>query len=37
MVLDNTHFNAQGSEVIGKLVADELAKAVPDLAPYIRD
>jgi len=37
MVLDNTHFNAQGSEVIGKLVADELAKAVPDLAPYIQD
>jgi lysophospholipase L1-like esterase len=37
MILDNTHFNAAGSEVIGKLVADELAKAVPELAPYIRD
>jgi lysophospholipase L1-like esterase len=33
-VIDNTHLNAKGSTVIGQLMADELAKAVPALAPY---
>lgn len=33
--IDNTHLNAQGSQVIGQLVAAELKKAVPELAPWI--
>jgi pectinesterase len=35
-VFDGTHFNAKGSAVIGRIVADELAKAVPELAPYVQ-
>jgi lysophospholipase L1-like esterase len=34
--LDTTHLNEKGSEVLGKIVADELKKAVPDLAAYIK-
>jgi lysophospholipase L1-like esterase len=34
--IDNTHLNAKGSQVIGKMVAEELKKVVPDLAPYIK-
>jgi lysophospholipase L1-like esterase len=33
--LDGTHLNSKGSVVIGKIVAEELKKAVPDLAAYI--
>jgi lysophospholipase L1-like esterase len=33
--IDNTHLNAKGAKVIGQLVANELAKAVPALAPYL--
>jgi lysophospholipase L1-like esterase len=35
-VYDGTHLNAKGGQVIGRIVADELKKAVPDLVPYIR-
>ena len=35
--VDNTHLNAAGSEMIGPVVAKELAGAVPDLKPHIRD
>jgi pectinesterase len=35
-VFDGTHLNAKGSAMVGPLVAQELAKAVPDLAPYIK-
>jgi pectinesterase len=34
--LDGTHLNARGGQVIGRLVAEELAKAVPTLAPYVK-
>jgi len=34
-VLDYTHFNPEGSRAIGPIVADELRKAVPELAMYI--
>lgn len=34
--IDNTHLNAKGSQVIGKMVAEELKSAVPDLAPLIQ-
>lgn len=33
---DGTHLNAKGSQVVGAIVAQELAKAVPALAPYIK-
>jgi len=33
--IDNTHLNAKGGDVVGPIVAEKLAKAVPDLAPYI--
>ena len=33
---DTTHLNAKGSELIGRLVADELGKVVPQLAPYVK-
>jgi lysophospholipase L1-like esterase len=33
---DGTHLNAKGAAVIGPIVARELAKLVPDLAPYIK-
>ena len=35
MILDKTHFNAEGSAAMGKVVADELKRAVPELAKYI--
>ncbi len=34
-ILDKTHFNAEGSLAMGKVVADELKRAVPELAPYV--
>jgi PelA/Pel-15E family pectate lyase len=34
--LDRTHLSPKGSEVFGGLVADELVRAVPVLAPYFR-
>jgi len=34
-VLDYTHFNPEGSRAVGFFVADELRKAVPELAKYI--
>jgi len=33
---DGTHLNAKGSVIIGKIVAEELKKAVPELAPYFK-
>ena len=34
-ILDKTHFNAEGSLAMGKVVAAELKRAVPELAAYI--
>jgi lysophospholipase L1-like esterase len=34
-LLDKTHFNAEGSRAMGHVVAAELKRAVPALAPYI--
>lgn len=34
-VLDYTHFNPAGSRAMGPVVADELKRAVPELAQYI--
>jgi pectinesterase len=34
--VDRTHLNAKGSEVVGRMVADALRKAVPALAPVLR-
>jgi lysophospholipase L1-like esterase len=34
-ILDKTHFNAEGSAAMGRVVADELKRVVPELAPYI--
>ena len=34
--IDNTHLNAKGSQTIGPIVAEELKKAVPELAPHIK-
>ncbi len=34
--IDRTHLNAKGSEVVGRMVAEELKTAVPALAPMIR-
>ena len=34
-IFDKTHFNAEGSLAMGKVVADELKRVVPELAPYI--
>ena len=33
---DYTHLGAKGSALFGRMVADDLAKAVPDLRPYIK-
>lgn len=33
---DYTHLGAKGSALFGRMVADELTKAVPDLRPYIK-
>lgn len=35
MILDKTHFNAEGSKAMGRVVAEELKRVVPELAPYI--
>jgi lysophospholipase L1-like esterase len=35
MILDKTHFNAEGSAAMGKVAADELKRVVPELAHYI--
>jgi lysophospholipase L1-like esterase len=35
-VFDGTHLNPKGAAIIGPIVAAELAKVVPDLAPYIK-
>ncbi len=37
VVPDNTHLNAQGSVRIGRLVTEELRKAVPELAAVLRE
>jgi lysophospholipase L1-like esterase len=34
--MDYTHLGEKGSELIGKLVADELRRVEPELAPHIR-
>lgn len=34
-ILDKTHFNAEGSAAMGKVVADELKRVAPELAKYI--
>ena len=34
--LDGTHLNAKGGQVVGRIVAEELAKALPDLAAYVK-
>ncbi len=34
--IDNTHLTDKGSEIFGKIVAEELIKAVPELKPYFR-
>jgi pectinesterase len=36
MTYDGTHLNAKGAKLVGALVANELRKAVPELAPYVR-
>jgi hypothetical protein len=33
--MDYTHLGDEGSEIIGRLVAEELKKVVPELAKYI--
>ena len=35
MVYDGTHLNEKGSAIVGPIVAAELAKVVPELAPHI--
>jgi len=35
IILDKTHFNAEGSAAMGKVVAEELKRVVPELAKYI--
>ncbi len=34
-VYDKTHFNEEANKMIGGVVAEELKRAVPALAPYI--
>jgi len=34
--IDRTHLNAKGSEVVGRMVVEELRRVVPALAPMIR-
>jgi pectinesterase len=36
-VVDNTHLNARGSVLFARIVVGELRKAVPELAPCLRD
>ena len=35
-VLDGTHLNEKGGRLVGRVVAEEMAKAVPALAPYVK-
>ena len=35
--VDRTHLNAEGSRVVGRIVAEELGKAVPDLAARLKN
>lgn len=35
-VPDKTHFNLHGSYVLGRMVAEAMAKDVPELAPYVK-
>ena len=34
--LDRTHLNAHGSEVFGRMVADDLARMCPELGPDVK-
>jgi len=34
---DNTHLNVYGGRVIAKLAAERIVKAIPELAPYVRN
>jgi lysophospholipase L1-like esterase len=34
--IDRTHLNAKGSDVVGRMVADALRDAVPELKPVVR-
>ena len=34
--IDHTHLNAKGSRVVGSLLAEDMVKAVPKLAPYLK-
>jgi lysophospholipase L1-like esterase len=34
---DRSHLNARGSEAMARLVAEELRRAMPDLAPYLKE
>ena len=34
-VYDGTHLNEKGADIVGPIVAQELARVVPDLAPHI--
>ncbi|MEA3188686.1 MAG: hypothetical protein QOD99_2516 [Chthoniobacter sp.] len=34
--VDGTHLNEKGGALVGPIVAEELKKAVPDLAPYLK-
>lgn len=34
--VDRTHLNTKGSEVVGRMVVDELRQVVPELAPLLR-
>jgi pectinesterase len=34
--VDGTHLNEKGSQIFGPMVAEELKKVVPDLAPHIK-
>jgi hypothetical protein len=34
---DNTHLNAHGSKVFGRMVADLIVQVLPDLKPYFKE
>ncbi|MCC8089046.1 MAG: rhamnogalacturonan acetylesterase [Rikenellaceae bacterium] len=34
---DNTHLNVYGGKVVAKLAADEIARTIPELAPFMPD
>ena len=33
--VDNTHLNDKGSAIFGRIVAEDLVRLVPDLAPCV--